>query len=217
VLSRIPPRLLPGQVRYFTVTISRHGSIHLQQRTNVEDEQIMTAVRQGDVGKLELLFDRHHRGLYHYFLHNTSNGAVSEDLVQEVFFRILKYRHTYQEGTAVRPWLFQIGRNSLIDYLGKNKGEVPLAAEADSFRSAEVLPDRQAQDKQEAALLKKALSGMPQEKREVLIMSRYLELKYEEIAEVLGIEVGTVKVRVYRALRELGDRFFALRGERAPS
>ena len=164
-----------------------------------------------------MLFDRHHRGLYHYFLHNTSNSAVSEDLVQEVFFRILKYRHSYQEGTAVRPWMFQIGRNSLIDFLGRNKGEVPLAAETDSFRSAEVAPDRQAADKQEAELLKKALSGMPQEKREVLIMARYLELKYEDIAAVLGIEVGTVKVRVYRALRELGDRFFALRGERMPS
>lgn len=92
-----------------------------------------------------------------------------------------------------------------------------MPAETETFRSADAGPDRQAADKQEAALLKKALSGMPQEKREVLIMSRYLELKYEEIAEVLGIEVGTVKVRVYRALRELGDRFFALRGERAPS
>lgn len=177
----------------------------------------MIAVRAGDVGKLELLFDRHHRSLYHYFLHNTSNGAASEDLVQDVFLRILKYRHTYQEGTAVRPWMFQIGRNALMDYLGKNKGEAPLAAEAETVRSGDAGPDRQAQDKQEAILLKRALAGLPQEKREVLIMSRYNELKYEEIAEVLGIEVGTVKVRVYRALRELGDRFFALRGERAPS
>ena len=177
----------------------------------------MLAVRQGDVGKLEQLFDRHHRSLYHYFLHNTSNGATAEDLVQEVFFRILKYRHTYQESTAVRPWMFQIGRNALIDYLGKHKSETPLPEETETMRSPEPAPDRQAADRQEAALLKKALSGLPQEKREVLIMSRYLELKYEEIAAVLGIEVGTVKVRVYRALRELGDRFFALRGERQPS
>jgi RNA polymerase sigma-70 factor (ECF subfamily) len=56
---------------------------------------------------------------------------------------------------------------------------------------------------------------MPREKREVIVMSRFLELKYEEIATVLNCEVGTVKVRVHRALRELGDRFFALRGERA--
>ena len=56
---------------------------------------------------------------------------------------------------------------------------------------------------------------MPGEKREVLILSRFQEMKYEEIATVLKCEVGTVKVRVYRAMRELSDRFFALSGERA--
>jgi RNA polymerase sigma-70 factor (ECF subfamily) len=183
----------------------------------VEDEQIMQAVRGGEVGKLGLLFDRHHRGLFHYFLHTTSNTAVSEDLVQEVFVRILKYRHTYQTGTAVRPWMYQIGRNALIDHVGRNKGEVALPSDAGDLSSPETPPDRQAQKNQEAALLKRALQAMPQEKREVLVMSRFLELKYEEIATVLDCEVGTVKVRVHRALRELGDRFFALRGERTSS
>ena len=69
--------------------------------------------------------------------------------------------------------------------------------------------------KQDWALLRRALAALPRQKREVLVMSRYLDLKYEEIASVLNCEVGTVKVRVYRALRELSDRFFALRGERA--
>ena len=61
----------------------------------------------------------------------------------------------------------------------------------------------------------RALAAMPGDKREVLIMSRFLELKYEEIAAVLECEVGTVKQRVYRAMRDLSDRFFALSGERA--
>jgi len=177
----------------------------------------MQAVRAGDVGKLELLFDRHHRGLYHYFLHVTANTAVSEDLVQEVFLRILKYRRTYQTGTAVRPWMYQIGRNALIDQVGRNKGEIALPEGVGEIGSQEALPDRQAQNSQEAALLKRALRAMPQEKREAIVMSRFLELKYEEIATIMNCEVGTVKVRVHRALRELGDRFFALRGERASS
>ncbi|MGA7238161.1 MAG: RNA polymerase sigma factor [Bryobacteraceae bacterium] len=189
----------------------------ITKASDVEDEQIMQAVQNGDVGKLEALFDRHHRGLYHYFLHLTSNVAASEDLVQEVFFRILKYRHTYQPGTAVRPWMYQIGRNALADQAGRNKGQVALADTAAEIRSSEAPPDRQAQTKEETALLKRALSAMPQEKREVIVMSRFLELKHDEIAHVLNVEVGTVKVRVHRALRELGDRFFALRGERASS
>ena len=79
----------------------------------------------------------------------------------------------------------------------------------------ETPPDRQAQNKEEAALLKRALSALPREKREVLIMSRFQDLKYDEIASVLKIEVGTVKVRVYRALRDLSERYLAMRGERA--
>ncbi|SPE34693.1 RNA polymerase, sigma-24 subunit, ECF subfamily [Candidatus Sulfopaludibacter sp. SbA3] len=182
---------------------------------SMEDEQIMRDVRAGEVGKLETLFDRHSRALLHYFLHLTGNRAVSEDMVQEVFFRILKYRHTYQSESTFRAWMFQIARNVHIDHTGRHKAEVAMPEDPSGFSSSEVAPDRLAQNKQEAALLHRALAALPEDKREVLIMSRFLDLKYEEIATVLKCEVGTVKVRVYRALRELGDRFFALRGERA--
>jgi len=181
----------------------------------VEDEQIMLDVRAGDVGKLEQLFDRHHRPLFHFFLHLTSSRSTAEDLVQEVFYRILKYRHTYQPETSFRAWLFQVGRNVHLDYAGRHKGEVALPDDVVEFRGPDVPPDRQAQKNQEAVLLRRALATLPREKREVLIMSRFMELKHEEIASVLKCEAGTVKVRVYRALRELSDRFFALSGERA--
>jgi len=175
----------------------------------------MWEVRAGDVGKLEQLFDRHQRSLFHYFLHLTGSRAAAEDLVQEVFYRILKYRRSYQPETSFRAWLFQVGRNVHHDYAGRQKGEVALAEDVAELRGPDLPPDRQAQKKQEAVLLRRALAALPREKREVLIMSRYLDLKYEEIAAALQCEVGTVKVRVYRALRELSDRFFALSGERA--
>ena len=181
----------------------------------MEDEQIMWEVRAGDVGKLEQLFDRHQRPLFHFFLHLTASRSTAEDLVQEVFYRILKYRHTYQPEMSFRAWMYQVGRNVHLDYVGRNKGEVALPDDVVEFRGPDMPPDRQAQKKQEAVLLRKAMAALPREKREVLIMSRFMELKHEEIASVLKCEVGTVKVRVYRALRELSDRFFALSGERA--
>jgi RNA polymerase sigma-70 factor (ECF subfamily) len=181
----------------------------------VDDERIMQEVRAGDVAKLELLFDRHHKNLFRYFLSLTSNRAMSEDLAQEVFFRVLKYRHTYQPGAGFRPWLYSVGRNVWADYMGKRKPEVELSEEAAELRGKETPPDRALQKKQEAILLRRALASLPPEKREVLVLSRYQDLKYDEIASVLECEVGAVKVRVYRALRELSDRFFALSGERA--
>ena len=175
----------------------------------------MQEVRAGNVGKLAELFDRHSRSLFRYFVHLTADPAASEDLVQEVFFRILKYRHTYQPATSFRAWMYQIGRNVRLDQAGRRKAEVAMPENAGEFGSPEISTDRRLQNQQEVALLHRALAALPREKREVLVMSRFLDLKYEEIASVLKCEVGTVKVRVYRALRELGDQFFALGGERA--
>jgi RNA polymerase sigma factor (sigma-70 family) len=181
----------------------------------LDDESVMTEVRAGDVGRLELLFDRHHAALTRYFVYLTGNRSVSEDLAQDAFFRVLKYRNTYTPGANFRAWLYQIGRNVYADYLGKQKPEVAMPVEAPEIRGQETPPDREFQKKQEAVLLRRALAAMPSEKREVLILSRFQDMKYEDIAAVLKCEVGTVKVRVYRAMRELSDRFFALSGERA--
>jgi RNA polymerase sigma-70 factor (ECF subfamily) len=181
----------------------------------VEDELTMCEVREGAVGKLELLFDRHYPGILHYFQYLTSNRTLSEDLAQEVFFRILKYRHTYQPEGNFRAWLYQVARRVYADQLSKRKPEVAMPEEAREISGAALPPDREFQKKQETLMLRRALAAMPGDKREVLILSRFLELKYEEIARVLECEVGTVKQRVYRAMRELSDRFFALSGERA--
>src|ERR1035441_753756 len=83
----------------------------------------MREVREGDVGKLEVLFDRHYTGILRYFQYLTSNRTQSEDLAQDVFFRILKYRHTYQPDGNFRAWLYQIARNVYAGQVGKQKLE----------------------------------------------------------------------------------------------
>ena len=184
----------------------------------------MSEVRDGNASRLALLFDRHNKPLYRYFLHLTGHRHHSEDLVQEVFFRILKYSRTFHDGTPFRPWAYQIARNVHIDFATKRRGETPFPEDPEGrtleFPGAENRhPDRNPEDqfgrKQEVALLRRALAALPIDKREVLVLSRFQEMKYDEIAQLLKCETGAVKVRVYRAVRELGDRFFALRGEKA--
>ena len=165
----------------------------------MEDELAMREVREGAVGKLELLFDRHYPGILRYFQYLTSNRTLSEDLAQEVFFRILKYRHTYRPEGNFRAWLYQIARRVYADQLSKRKPEVAMPDEVREIRGGALPPDREFQKKQETLMLRRALAAMPGDKREVLILSRFLELKYEEIATVLECEVGTVKQRVYRS------------------
>jgi len=168
---------------------------------NSPDEELMLEVRNGTGVLIGGLFDRYHAPLFNFYCKSTGDRAASEDLVQEVFYRILKYRHTYRPGTPFRTWLYHIARNARLDRLKKQAAEKKLEAETPVSDQPPVTLER----KQQAVLLHRALMRLPDEKREVLILSRFQELSYQEIARLLQCEVGAVKVRVFRALRDLGD------------
>jgi len=160
----------------------------------------MLQVRNGEVDRLGVLFDRYQTPLYNFYTKMTQDRGVSEDLVQDVFLRILRYRQTYRPGTAFRTWMYQIARNARLDHVRKGRPEVELSAEPAAAPAGD-----SAQQRQEAAMLQNALMQLPEDKREILILSRFQELKYEEIARLLNCEVGAVKVRVHRALQQLRE------------
>ena len=174
----------------------------------------MLQVRDGEVEKLGVLFERHQRMLFNFFVRLTHNRELSEDLVQEVFFRMLKYRHTFQPENQFRSWMFQIARNAHFDASRKRQREARLNSpvSGEEMVAPEPTPDQRAGRQQEIRLLQRALARLPLEKREVLLLSRVQELKYNEVAEILGCDAGTVKVRVHRALKELRDIFRELTG-----
>jgi RNA polymerase sigma factor (sigma-70 family) len=175
---------------------------------SLSDEELMSQVRSGVGEMLGVLFERYHVPLFNFYLKLTGERTVSEDLVQEVFFRILKYRHSYRTDTPFRAWMYQIARNARVDHLRKRRPETSWEPEM----SPAVAPVDTAEQSQEALLLHSALMRISEDKREVLILSRFQDLKYEEIAQLLGCEVGTVKTRVHRALQELRQVFQQLAG-----
>lgn len=163
------------------------------------DEELMLEVRNGTGETLGVLFDRYQTPLYNFYSKLTGDRTLSEDLVQEVFLRILKYRQSYQPGTPFRAWIYQIARNARVDHYRKTPKHIAFEPEM----APPVKPKDTAQENQEAELLHRALLQMPEEKREILLLSRFQELKYDEIAELLGCELGTVKTRIHRAIQEL--------------
>jgi RNA polymerase sigma factor (sigma-70 family) len=173
--------------------------------TSVADEDLMLQVRHGEAEMLGVLFDRYQTPLFNFYVKMTQDRAVSEDLVQDVFLRILRYRQTYRPGTPFRTWMYQIARNARLDQARRAKPETPFASEP-----AAPISSDPAQQKQEALLLQRALMHLPEDKREILILSRFQELKYEEIAGLMGCQVGAVKVRVHRALQQLREIFHQL-------
>src|SRR5262249_29123316 len=169
--------------------------------TNSPDEELMLHVRNGAGAMLSILFERYHGPLFNFYCRTTGDRAASEDLVQDVFYRILKYRHTYRPGTPFRTWMYRIARNARLDRMKKQSSDTKLEVEAQPAAQ----PSDALQQQQEAAFLHRALMQLTDEKREVLVLSRFQDLSYQQIAQLLDCEVGAVKVRVFRALRDLRD------------
>jgi len=173
----------------------------------------MKLLQAGDTVPLALLFERYHVPLFRYLLHMSRDRALSEDLVQEVFFRVLKYAKSYNPQLAFPVWLYGMARNVYLDSRHKRRSE-SSEAEIGEIRSSEPVPEELFTRKQDVAFLQEALRQLPEDKREVLVLSRFHDLRYEEIAAILQCQAGAVKVRVYRALKELRERFCELRGEK---
>ena len=176
------------------------------------DNRLMEEVRDEKVERLAILFERQHIMLYNFFLRLTGNRGISEDLVQDVFFRILKYRKTYRSQSKFTVWMYQIARNTHIDHLRKQKQEVPLEEQFEETESHEVDTVERMVGEVDVELLRKALDKLPIRKREILVLSRYQEMKYKDIAQLFSCSVGTIKAVVHRAIKDLRRIYCQLQG-----
>src|SRR6202049_5331363 len=96
---------------------------------SLSDEELMLQVRDDAGETLGVLFERYHAPLYNFYTKLTGDRALSEDLVQEVFLRILRHRQTFRGGTPFRAWIYQIARNARIDHFRKSRPQVPFEPE----------------------------------------------------------------------------------------
>jgi len=192
-------------------------AVSLAVEVETSDHELMIAVRAGEIARLGELFERYHRPLYGFFVHLTNQTSVSEDLVQIVFYRILKYRHTYRDEGKFSAWIYHLARKVAADHFRKHAA-TPVPTDPAHLREqpgAEPPPSDQAATADDVALLRAALARLSLEHREVLVLSRLQHLGHQEIATLLDCSVGAVKVRAHRALKELRDVFFKIRKEKA--
>ena len=178
----------------------------------IQDHEIMLNVKNGDIQKLGHLFDKYSKGLYNYFNLQIRDSSNSEDLVQNVFYNILKYRHTFKDGANFKTWMYTIARNEKIGYLKGRKylkiDTNPEHAEADSQT-----PEDKLVNKADMTQLNMALEGISHDNRELIILNRFNGLPYAQIAEILNCGIGALKVRMHRAIKELKEQFHRVSGE----
>ena len=172
----------------------------------------MLKVKSGEIDKLGLLYERYKKKLLGFFFNMNHDLEASEDLVQNVFVRILKYKHTFTGRGKFSTWMFHLARNMYYDQYKKNKkSSKNVDVESVSHKLMhDNTVDEQMHQSEQHLQLKKALQQLHPEKRELIILSRYQELKSYEIAEIVGISEGAVRVKIHRILKELKEIFFKL-------
>ena len=182
------------------------------------DSALMQRVRAGELDQLAELFERHHRRLYQFFVRLARDRGAAEDLVQEVFMRLIKYRHTFRYEAEFVPWMFALARNAAVDHF--------RARGRDSKRDAAAAPDVRAvvpplaverlEELERATQLRAALDLLAPDKREVVLLARFGELRHDRIASMLGISPGAVRARLHRALKELREAYRQVTAEELP-
>jgi RNA polymerase sigma-70 factor (ECF subfamily) len=176
------------------------------------DSELMRQVRGGRTVALATLFERHHTRVYGYCLRMTGNRSAAEDLVQDVFMKMLKYKATFKDDSELVPWMFGIARNSCLGHL-KRRANDKLPATVPADEAADERTHEEPQDERQSELVRQALLKLPPERREVLVLSRYEYKSYDEIARVLDCSVGAVKVRAHRAMKQLREIYLDMAGE----
>ena len=171
------------------------------------DRELMAEVRDGDVARLGELFERHHGKLYNFLFRLSRDRSIAEDLVQEVFVRMLKYRGTYKTEAEFAPWMYKLARNAATDLWRARPKELQHEPDAPEPAAELAHPVDTMDERAKRARLARALEALPREKRELLLLARFSEMRYDEIGELLGTSVGAIKVRVHRAMKDLKAAF----------
>ena len=178
---------------------------------SISDNALMLSVKEGDLDKLGLLFERYKKVLFGFFYNMNRDSDLCEDLVQNVFIRILKYRKGFKGDGPFKVWMFHIARNVNFDHFRKNKIKTEEIVDWED-KLGDDLPTREGQmeKNEDLKLLRMAMMQLDEEKREVLTLSKLEGLKYKEIGEILKCSEGAVKVKVFRAFQALKEAYQGL-------
>lgn len=174
------------------------------------DEAIMEAVKGGNLQQATLLFDRYHKRIFNFLARMTMDRELAEDLTQNVFLRILKYRTSYREGLRFQAWIYQVARNVFSDHYQAHKNKfsdfIDVEKVEDHMADTNEADDMDEKEK----LLHQSMSRLSEEQRELLVLTRFQHMKYEEVATIMDTTVANIKVKVHRAILKLREYYFEL-------
>ena len=182
-----------------------------------DDLELMERFRRGDRAALEELVARHHAALVRYFQVQSRSRETAEDLAQEVWIRVIRHRDDYRPSAKFTTYLYAIARNLWIDRYRSLKAAPPtvsadrtMGGEGDDGPSLGTLlpgketePSEAASVQEEALRIRGAVERLPEGLRDVFELGEVQGLKYQDVGQILGIPVGTVKSRMHAAVQKI--------------
>src|ERR1700675_1804218 len=177
------------------------------------DAELMLRVRDGDQASFGMLLERHRGPVIHFVYRMVQNPAVAEELAQEAFLRVYKSRSSYEPTAKFTTWLFRIASHLALNWIrdGRNEKRQASLDESPDGTTRQV-PDRGRTAEQELVYqaklgeVRQAIDGLPAKQKAAVLMHKYEEMGYAQIADVLSCSESAVKSLLFRAYESLRVR-----------
>lgn len=180
----------------------------------VSDRELVAIAVEGFDGSFEELVRRYQRPISAYVYRMVGNYESALDLTQEIFIKVYNSLHRYRAEFKFSTWIYKIAHNAAVDHLRRTATrEQPLVVgpEGDSFdlplESARLSPEQESEQKERRGEIEAVVRALPANYRELIILRHSQDLSYEEIVEVTGLPLGTVKNRLFRAREMMRQQF----------
>jgi RNA polymerase sigma-70 factor, ECF subfamily len=197
----------------------RHGTVRMIAGANLTDEQLLEEYRHGNADSFAQLVDRYQRELYHFLVRFLNNRSSAEDVFQETFLQVHQSAESFDLQRRFRPWLFTIAANKARDLI-RAQGRRPtnplnssISGDDDSgefidlMESAGDAPDAGMEKIELQQLVHNTIGTMPENLREILLLSYFHQFPYKQISDILDVPLGTVKSRLHAAVAHFADRW----------
>jgi RNA polymerase sigma-70 factor (ECF subfamily) len=169
------------------------------------DEVLIGRIAGGDRLAMQVLFARHHVRVFRFVVRLVKNESTAEDLISDVFLDVWRQAGRFEGRSAVSTWLLSIARFKALSALRRRPDEELDEEAAGAIEDPSDDPEVALEKKDKSALIRKCLSGLSADHREIVDLVYYHEKSVEEVAEIVGIPENTVKTRMFYARKKLAE------------
>ncbi|MEQ8301808.1 MAG: sigma-70 family RNA polymerase sigma factor [Cyclobacteriaceae bacterium] len=174
------------------------------------DELLMEAVKNGDLQQASILYERYHTRIFNFLARLCMDKETGGDLTQNVFLRMLKYRSSYNSEKRFQPWIYQMARNVFASHYQEHKNSINRFVDVENIGNKATTAHEDMERSEKEDLLYRSMAMLNEEQRELLVLTRFQQMKYEEVADIMNTTVANIKVKVHRSIAKLREHYFQL-------